>query len=307
MLFNPKDFRRALGNFATGVTVVTAQDNSGNKVGVTANSFNSVSLDPPLVLWSLAKNSASHTIFEHSKHFAVNILAADQIDLSNNFATPSEDKFANIEYTIGIGNSPILKETTAHFQCEKYKVIDGGDHWIMLGKVVAFEHAGRNPLLYVQGSYAGAIPFTGTHTPNAPVASEDTLARLNSNAFYLLNKVVQKIQENYLPKQTSIGLNTSEARLLLVLSDTNSISLDELKTLITIPTSDVESGVERLRQTGLITSSDHAMDLTQKGYDMADRLWSIANQQQRDIFGDFNQEEYGHFTRIMQSVLKKLT
>ncbi|RBP80480.1 flavin oxidoreductase [Marinomonas rhizomae] len=303
MNFDPKEFRRALGNFATGVTVVTAQDPEGNKVGVTANSFNSVSLDPPLVLWSLVKSSSSYETFEKSAHFAVNILAADQIDLSNNFAKPSDDKFAGIEYTLGVGNSPILKDTTANFQCETHQVIDGGDHWIMIGKVLAFEHLGSNPLLYVQGSYAGAIPFTGLTATSQNTTPTDTLQRLNNNAFYLMNKVLQKIQENYLPKQASIGLNTSEARLLLVLSDTQDININTLKDLVTIPETDVESGVERLTQTGLITD---ALTLTAKGQDMAARLWDIANQQQDDIFGDFSEKEYDNFKQLMQSVLKQL-
>ena len=96
MSFDPKEFRRCLGNFATGVTVITAKSADGTQVGVTANSFNSVSLDPPLILWSIVKTSSSYAVFENADHFSVNILAADQIDLSNNFAKPSEDKFANI-------------------------------------------------------------------------------------------------------------------------------------------------------------------------------------------------------------------
>ncbi|MBJ7539602.1 p-hydroxyphenylacetate 3-hydroxylase reductase component [Marinomonas transparens] len=302
MNFDPKEFRRALGNFATGVTVVTAQDANGNKVGVTANSFNSVSLDPPLVLWSLAKSSGSYQVFEHSEHFAVNILAADQIDLSNHFAKPSDDKFAEIDFDLGVGNSPILKNTTACFQCEKYQVIDGGDHWIMLGKVVAFDHVGRSPLLYVQGSYAGAIPFTGASS-NQNVTPSSPYERLNNNAFYLMNKVLQKVQENYLPKQSSTGLNTSEARLLLILSDGKDVGLEELKNLVTIPDTDVDSGLERLTQTGLITDT---LTLTTKGQDMAERLWDIAEKQQDDIFGQFNDGEYENFKQLMQRVLKQL-
>jgi flavin reductase (DIM6/NTAB) family NADH-FMN oxidoreductase RutF len=110
--FDPRAFRRALGNFATGVTVVTAADASGRKVGVTANSFNSVSLDPPLVLWSIDKRSSSHGVFEEASHFAVNVLAADQIDLSNNFARPRDDRFAEIAYEPGRAGrrcSPIVR------------------------------------------------------------------------------------------------------------------------------------------------------------------------------------------------------
>lgn len=305
MNFDAKEFRRALGNFATGVTVITAQDNQNNKVGVTANSFNSVSLDPPLVLWSLVKSSSSYKVFEQAKHFAVNVLAADQIDISNHFAKPSDDKFAGIEFDLGVGNSPILRNTTACFQCEQHQIIDGGDHWIMIGKVVSFEHVGSNPLLYVQGSYAGAIPFTASAATKTDQTQNSlkSLDRLNNNAFYLMNKVLQKAQENYLPKQASTGLNTSEARLLLVLSDAKEMHLDELKRLVTIPSTDVESGVERLIQTGLLSNE---LSLTTKGHDMAERLWNIANKQQEDIFGDFTQEEYATFKKLMQSVLTQL-
>ncbi|WP_191600442.1 p-hydroxyphenylacetate 3-hydroxylase reductase component [Marinomonas algicola] len=303
MSFDTNEFRRALGNFATGVTVITAQDEQGNKVGVTANSFNSVSLDPPLVLWSLVKSSSSYKVFEQAKHFAVNVLAADQIDTSNNFAKPSDDKFAGMEFDLGVGNSPILKNTTACFQCEQHQIIDGGDHWIMLGKVVSFDHVGRNPLLYVQGSYAGAIPFTAsTAKTTKPQNALNSLDRLNNNAFYLMNKVLQKVQEHYFPKQSATGLNTSEARLLLVLSDAKGITLDELKRLVTIPSTDVESGVEQLIQTGLLSSE---LALTSKGHDMAERLWDIANKQQEDIFGDFSKEEYDNFKKLLQSVLNQ--
>ncbi|EPL13159.1 hypothetical protein CF150_05985 [Pseudomonas sp. CF150] len=136
------------------MTVVTAATVSGRKVGVTANSFNSVSLDPPLVLWSIDKRSNSHAVFEEASHFAVNVLAADQVHLSNNFARPREDRFALIEYEPGEGGSPVFADCSARFHCEKYQQVDGGDHWIMIGKVVAFDDFGRAPLLYHQGAYA---------------------------------------------------------------------------------------------------------------------------------------------------------
>ncbi|MFK4753529.1 flavin reductase family protein [Oceanobacter antarcticus] len=158
--FDPKAFRRALGNFATGVTVITACTPNGVQTGVTANSFNSVSLDPALVLWSIMKSSASVDIFEQASHFAVNVLAADQINLSNHFARPSDDKFARIDYEKGLGNAPLLPGCAARFQCEKYQRIDGGDHWILLGKVVAFDDIGRAPLLYHGGAYSAVIPHT---------------------------------------------------------------------------------------------------------------------------------------------------
>lgn len=304
MSFDPKEFRRCLGNFATGVTVITAKSSDGTQVGVTANSFNSVSLDPPLVLWSIVKTSSSYAVFENADHFSVNILAADQIDLSNNFAKPSDDKFANIKTLDGVGGAPLLTNTAANFQCEKYQVVDGGDHWIMIGKVVAFENFGRAPLLYVQGCYAGAIPFTGAKTPAQNVASDKTLARLHDSAIYLMHKVLQKVQENYLPKQSSTGLNTSEARLLLVLSDTAGITIDDLTNLVTIPSVDVIDGVESLKGFELINSD---LELTQKGEEVAERLWAISDQQQADIFAKLKEDELNSFKLQLHQLLKQLS
>lgn len=302
MNFDPKEFRRCLGNFATGVTVITAQTEDGTKVGVTANSFNSVSLDPPLVLWSIIKESGSFPVFEKASHFAVNILAADQIDVSNHFARRSEDKFAEAEFSLGAGNAPILANTAANFQCENYQIIDGGDHWIMIGKVVAFENHSRSPLLYVQGNYAGAIPFTGTQSSD-PVASPSTLERLHNSAIYLMNKVLQKIQENYLPKQSASGLSTSEARLLLVLSDTSKTTLEDLKHLVTIPEEDVTAGIESLQKFGFINTD---FSLTSKGHEMADRLWNISKKQTDEVFEEFTDEEYEVFKQQLQMLLRQL-
>ena len=147
-------FRRALGNFATGVTVVTAASPGGRRVGVTANSFNAVSLQPPLILWSLSKCSASLEVFEAATHFAVNILAAGQAAISNTFARPSRDRFAGMDHTPGAGGAPLLAGCAARLQCERHQRLDGGDHWIMIGKVVAFDDFGLTPLLYHRGAYA---------------------------------------------------------------------------------------------------------------------------------------------------------
>src|SRR5947199_8612291 len=114
---DPRDFRNALGTFATGVTIVTAMTGDGKPYGVTCNSFASVSLNPPLVLWSLGMFSQGLTIFQNASHFAVNVLGASQQALAAKFAKSSEDKFAGVEWTAGLGNAPILKHGVASFQC----------------------------------------------------------------------------------------------------------------------------------------------------------------------------------------------
>lgn len=147
--------RTALGSFATGVTIVTATSADGEQVGVTANSFSSVSLEPPMVLWSLDKAAHSRPIFEAAGSFVVNILAADQIELSNRFASKGAfDKFEGVAFSSGIGGAAVLDGVAASFECRIVAIHDGGDHCIFLGQVQNFRDHGLAPLLFHRGVYA---------------------------------------------------------------------------------------------------------------------------------------------------------
>ncbi|RTY78745.1 flavin reductase [Pseudomonas veronii] len=157
---DPHAFRNVLGNFPTGVTIVTAAVGT-RKVGVTANSFSSVSLSPPLISWCIDKRSSSYEVFNKASHFAVNILAADQSNLSGQFARHSEDKFASIEHTHGAGGAPIFPECSAHLECELFNQIDAGDHYIILGKVVAFTDHDTTPLVFHKGNYTSLATGLG--------------------------------------------------------------------------------------------------------------------------------------------------
>jgi flavin reductase (DIM6/NTAB) family NADH-FMN oxidoreductase RutF len=148
-----RELRRALGAFVTGVTVVTTIDEEGNPRGFTANSFSSVSLDPPLVLVCIAKTAASCPIFSAAKGYAVNILAEGQRDVSGTFASRSAEKFGTVSWRIEETGSPILDGVTAWFDCELHNTVDAGDHVILLGHVLAFDHAPANPLGYCRGNY----------------------------------------------------------------------------------------------------------------------------------------------------------
>lgn len=149
-----KAFRNALGAFATGVTIATTLDSNGGPVGVTASSFNSVSLDPPLVLWSLAKSSLSRAAFCDSGHFAVHVLAASQEALSNRFARSGDDKFSGVNWTRGALGSPVFDHHAALFQCKTRHQYEGGDHIILVGEVFEYETRDEPPLLFHAGSYA---------------------------------------------------------------------------------------------------------------------------------------------------------
>jgi len=150
---DPREFRDALGQFPTGVTIVTTLDLRGNPVGMTASSFNAVSLNPPLVLWSIDKEAISYEAFMATSHFAIHVLAAGQEDLSNLFAQKGLDKFDGINCRQGRRSVPILPEFAACFQCDIEHRYDGGDHTILVGRVQDFESHDREPLLFHGGRY----------------------------------------------------------------------------------------------------------------------------------------------------------
>lgn len=147
-------FRNALGRFATGITVVTAAAPDGTPVGLTVNSFNSLSLEPPLVLWSLGNQSAYRTVFEQASHYAIHILTADQEELSQRFAMRQEDRFAGLDWQPGPGGAPLLSGCCATFEVANEIRHPGGDHLLFIGQVERFSHdPAAVPLLYFGGAY----------------------------------------------------------------------------------------------------------------------------------------------------------
>lgn len=157
---DPRDFRSALGTYATGVTIITAAGGDGRPYGLTCNSFASVSLNPPLVLWSLVLYSTSLNAFQNASHFAVNVLGVSQQALANKFAKSSGDKFFDVDWKPGLGGAPLLAESVANFQCRAANRYYGGDHVIFLGAVEAYSYNRKEPLLFARGGY-GRFLATG--------------------------------------------------------------------------------------------------------------------------------------------------
>jgi flavin reductase (DIM6/NTAB) family NADH-FMN oxidoreductase RutF/pimeloyl-ACP methyl ester carboxylesterase len=150
---DPKALRRAFGAFATGVTVVTTAQEDGVPRGFTANSFTSVSLDPPLVLVCLAKTASSYPVFSNAAGFAVNVLAESQRDVSGLFASKAADKFDRVAWRRSAGGRPVIEGAAAWLDCVMHEVVDAGDHAILIGRVVAFGDGTDNPLGYCRGAY----------------------------------------------------------------------------------------------------------------------------------------------------------
>ena len=145
------DFKKTLSMFSTGITIVTSVDNLGNPIGMTVNSFSSVSLDPPLVLWSIDKKQASYISFINSDGYVVNILSKNQLNLCNIFSTQSKSKFKNINWQRSKNGFPLIDNCLAWFDCVKWNDYPGGDHQILVGKVTAFNFSNLEPLTYWNG------------------------------------------------------------------------------------------------------------------------------------------------------------
>ncbi len=159
--FDARDFRNALGTFATGVTIISTRRKTGELVGLTANSFASVSLSPPLVLWSQSLYAPSLSAFQECSHFVVNILAADQLALSQRFARTHEDKFAAVDHIIPECGAPVILGSAAHFECRNEFRYYGGDHVIFVGHVERYAYTGKATLLFSHGNYMRTAPYGG--------------------------------------------------------------------------------------------------------------------------------------------------
>jgi flavin-dependent trigonelline monooxygenase, reductase component len=167
MMSDARALRDAFGAFLTGVTVVTTVDDAGAPIGFTANSFTSVSLDPPLLLVCLAKTSRNYATLTAAKGFGVNILSENQTDVSNTFARPVEDRFAAVDWRMGPHGSPVFADVAAWFDCATH---DAGDHVILIGRVEGFDNSGKTGLGYARGGY-----FTPALAEKSLIASAESL------------------------------------------------------------------------------------------------------------------------------------
>lgn len=252
MPINTKELRNALGKFATGVTIVTTRDAAGTDTGVTANSFNSVSLDPPLILWSLAKNSASLAAFNEAEHFAVHILAADQEALSNRFAQRGIDKFAGLAVARGSDGIPLLHGCAARLQCRVAHRYEGGDHIILIGQVLDFEHCESKPLAYLSGRYAYTL-----HKPATPSASDQlpgvTVSGFDRNWLsYLAYRTTRQFIQRHRPTLKRHELDEADAYVLNILLAQGNLLPEQIRTLIDDPCLDIPVVLQGLARRGLI-------------------------------------------------------
>ncbi|WP_137892798.1 flavin reductase [Ramlibacter sp. 2FC] len=264
---NPADdlraFRRCLSQFGTGVTVITAQAGT-ERAGVTVNSFSSLSLDPPLILWAINRQARSCPVFEAASHFTVNILASDQIEVSRCFATPAEDKFAQVAWTQGECGSPVLDNVLAALECENEARYEGGDHLLIVGRVKRFSRFEKEPLLFVQGRYGVAVDHPGLKA--SPEAAAVVPAE-NTSLMVLLLFAYQALSEQFEAHRKAEGLTLAQSRVLAVLyQGRDGLPMAELVRRAYLGVRDVEDAVADLADRSLLLRAPgQTLKLTAKG------------------------------------------
>ena len=218
--FTSRQLRDALGLFATGVTVVTARDEAGEPVGMTASSFNSVSLDPPLVLWSVGNAALSAPAFKAARRFAIHVLSSRQSALSNRFARSGSDKFGGLEWSEDGDGVPLLPGVAARFDCVTHALHEGGDHTIVVGRVIGLGAANLEPLVFAGGGYATAVPLRAPMEVVADAGAGAGVAGggLEDLLFYRLSRAYHELAGSVHEAVREAGLTLGEWRVLASLS-----------------------------------------------------------------------------------------
>jgi 3-hydroxy-9,10-secoandrosta-1,3,5(10)-triene-9,17-dione monooxygenase reductase component len=302
-------FRGALGAFATGVTIVTTRDKDGRDVGLTANSFNSVSLEPPMVLWSLGKTSQSLKAFVEAGHFAVHILSIDQDSLSGRFAKSGGDKFVGLTVERGQGQIPLLDGCAARFECRSAFQYDGGDHVIFVGEVIALDHSGRPPLVFHGGRYAAVIGTSEAARQEPRAATEGGFGE--DFLGYLLGRAHYQFFARMRPELERRVLREEEyTDILSVLSLRDNRSVTELNALVEFTGYHVtQEAVASLEKRGLVsldsaTDPDPRVQLTAEGRRTVIELIAVAKSIEADAEADLDQSERLVLRRLLKKVLR---
>jgi len=298
------DFRNALGQFATGVTVVTTTDADGNPVGVTASSFNSVSLDPPLVLWSLAKTAHSMPAYQNSGGFNVHVLASHQQELSNQFARPSENKFAGVDWENCKGGFPQLPEFAALFRCKTHFQYEGGDHIIFVGEVVDYQSHDFPVLVFHGGKYADAK--VKTKPARAPEPGVDLEGGQFTDSFilYLISRA--HFQSSYPTRKAcyEIGMSEPEYFCLSLLAMNGALPDNEIVNRLEHTGHHPDDEIfARLRRKGWVEGTDDSIAISNGGREVFIKLLAHSKALEEQVLKHFTDEELAGASSFLKKII----
>ena len=295
-----KALRSALSSFATGVTVVTTLDAEGQPVGLTANSFSSVSLDPPLVLWSLALASPNLPAFRQSKAWAVHILGASQEEVSDRFATRGIAKFEGLEHDLGPEGAPRLSGCAARFGCRLTFEYEGGDHAIFVGEVVDFTHVPAAPLVFHGGRYGGV--YAGEKGARPPELAHDG----DFGRFFiahLLNRTYHASMVDIRREYQKRGLRSADYSVIVSMGLGDGCTSAELVQRASNGGANLPvAAIERLLERGIIIGEQSLLYLSREGQTLLSELMAVAQSVQLKLEQSFEPYELGQLTKLLNRV-----
>jgi 4-hydroxyphenylacetate 3-hydroxylase, reductase component len=300
--FDQRAFRRDLGQFATGVTVITTR--AGEELfAVTANSFSSVSLDPPMILWSLRKESRNLPAFQQSDRFAINILAADQIELASHFSRSTTDKFGSRAWREGIGGIPLINEAAAQFECRRAAQYEAGDHIIFLGEVEYFRCFDRVGLLFAQGRYALALDHPGTPA-DLPL---QVPAHPRDDFFLpLLVRSYAYLSGAFAEHHDAEGVNTNQSRVLAFLATRAGASAEVIARMTFLGEAAVEDAVARLLSMGWVSPRPPGtLAITKEGLEAMHRIIARAHQFEEEQLADVDPADVAAARRVLLALASR--
>lgn len=279
-LTDGRAFRRCLGQYPTGVSIITAQ-HGDTRVGMAVNSFAAVSLDPALVLWSIRCESGSAAAFMEASHFAVSVLAADQVEVSQLFGASHPERFNRVPWVAGAGGAALIKGAIAHLQCRLVKVYEGGDHWILIGQVEHYARFAGEPLVFAQGQYA----VSQNHPQLASTAQQTSLAQQCPDHLLftsLLTNANLNMSHLFDAHRQALGVTRATSRIISVLAE-GALMVDAIEHETLLGQGAAEDALSDLVRQGLVTSNAGEYALTAAGMEKRQGLVERAR--------DFTQEQ----------------
>lgn len=308
---NPADdaraFRRCLAQYATGVTIITTE-HDGVMAGVTANSFSSLSLEPPLILWSIARSSRSFGIFSKATHFAVNILRAEQVDVSQRFSSSSTDKFAEVSWRYGQFRSPIIDDAAAVLQCTTDHIYEGGDHIILVGRVHRYARYEGEVLLYAQGRYAISTEHPAMKldkVSGAKQSPETRIAGLSTRS--LLYFAYQYSTAAFEAMRGEEGILHVHGRIMSVIEKSPGISFDDLAKRSYYSILTTQDALDTLIKRGyVIQDIAEGLQLTELGQQTRMSIRAHLANYELELFKDIPMSDLSATRRVLADLVKKL-
>lgn len=266
-------FRRCLGLFGTGVAIITTR-HDGQNAGATVNSVASVSLDPPLVLWSIARTSRSFDIFQKAEGFVINILSRDQVELSKHFASSSTDKFAGLATTPGWNGIPTLDGALAHIECLAEASHDGGDHVIKIGRAVHVRAYEGDPLIFVQGRYAVAADHPSVRArPEVPKDVGEANGSSGANSLIsLIFRVHHLLSEKFDAHRSAEGVRLPVTRIMDALDETPDMTVLALGRKTFLGDRDTEDALAEMQEKNIVIRQGDTYRLTEPGYALRENI-----------------------------------